>query len=149
MKKAYLVTFQPCTRVIVDENADQETIIEAARRQICNAPADHILEENFTALDEDQDNPYDPETDGGETLEFIYPELDSDFNNDAFPADIHFLTQIEQTSNSPENFQLSIWEYGKEGAESEIYNYDNKEEAFQDLECFVAKHKKLREAATS
>lgn len=62
MKKAYLVYFYPATRVVVDEGATEEEIIEKAKPKIR-----HIVENEFSdnieKIEEDLEQPYDPKTD--------------------------------------------------------------------------------------
>lgn len=63
MKKAYLVTFAPCTRVVVDESATEDQITEAAYNNIQGNILEYLSLENILAIDEDKTMPYDPETD--------------------------------------------------------------------------------------
>lgn len=62
-KKAVLVTFSLCTRVIVDKDADEDDIVEAARGNIFSKVGT-CLGENVMDVVDDVDCPYDPETDG-------------------------------------------------------------------------------------
>lgn len=71
----------------------------------------------------------------GEIPEFIHSDLHSDFVQNCFPNTGSYKTWVDQTGNSPENFELTIQEDGS--GESYEYYYDNKEEAFKDMETFL------------
>lgn len=68
MKKAFLVTFFPMTRVIVDipdgkdENDKEirETIVKAAAQRIISMATDKLNDENCESVEEDIECPYDP-----------------------------------------------------------------------------------------
>jgi hypothetical protein len=66
MKKAFLVSIQVTTRVVVDEDATDESILAAAGPRLQHALSDDystLLNEN-TTIEDDVEVPYDPETDG-------------------------------------------------------------------------------------
>jgi hypothetical protein len=58
MKKAYLVSFQPCTRVIAET---QDQAIELAIQKIRLNPHPYISWENHFTTEEDTEMPFDPE----------------------------------------------------------------------------------------
>lgn len=144
MKKAYLVTFNPCTRVVVDENATDAEITEAAREKIIAKPDEYISEENLVAIDYDKECPYDPETDDKEvnqpilfnTLDitsFEHPEFEADLNCGKFDLTEYNCT-IHKTGEMPENWQLTIYTDIQAGDIETVYHYDTKGEAENDLQ---------------
>ena len=62
MKVAKLIEVSLITRVIVDEDATDEEMLDTAREQIVEK-AKYELYENITLIMDDEENPYDPETD--------------------------------------------------------------------------------------
>ena len=58
MKKAWLVTLAPMTRVVLDEHATDEQITELACRQIEENSAEKISAENLLEIKEDGEVPY-------------------------------------------------------------------------------------------
>jgi hypothetical protein len=68
MKKAYLVYVSLATRVVVDENATEQDIIELANAQIMdNIIFDGIFENVEEVLDDDE-CPYDADFDDIQTI---------------------------------------------------------------------------------
>ena len=68
MKKAHLVYVSIATRVVVDENATEQDIIELANAQIMdNLIFDGIFENVEEVLDDDE-CPYDPDFDDIQTI---------------------------------------------------------------------------------
>ena len=68
MKKAYLVYVSLATRVVVDENATEQDIIELANAQIMdNIIFDGIFENVEEVLDDDE-RPYDADFDDIQTI---------------------------------------------------------------------------------
>lgn len=74
--------------------------------------------------------------DNSNTPRFIHPDLYSDWKQGEFESIYvsELITDINQTSDSPENFELSIHESGTEIRYQ--YNYDNQMEADKDLTLF-------------
>jgi hypothetical protein len=64
MKKAFLVTFSICTRVVIDHNGDESSLdndlamVEQARKKIMKYPEDYIGFDNIMVIDEDVECPY-------------------------------------------------------------------------------------------
>lgn len=64
MKKAYLVGISPMVRVVVDENAIEEQVIDAAISKMREDPCEYIHATHCNEVKEDTECPYNPETDG-------------------------------------------------------------------------------------
>ena len=62
MKVAKLIYVSLMTRVVVDENATEETIIEEARKNFIEK-VQNDLEDNIEEIVDDEEMPYDPEFD--------------------------------------------------------------------------------------
>ena len=60
MKVAKLVYISMITRVIVDEGATDEEILDAARPEFLNKVKDESLGENLEKIVDDEECPYDP-----------------------------------------------------------------------------------------
>lgn len=60
-KKAYLVSFAPMCRVVVDGDADNDEIIKRAAMKMLDNPEDYIYYNNVDEVKEDTECPYDPE----------------------------------------------------------------------------------------
>lgn len=63
MKKAYLVTISPMVRVVADENASEEAVIELAVEKMRKDPDEYLHATHCDDLKEDVECPYNPETD--------------------------------------------------------------------------------------
>jgi hypothetical protein len=69
-KKAFLVSFSPMTRVVIDTDKNPNEcdytfgqVVSQARDQIREDISDYINGDNVDFIEEDDDCPYDPETD--------------------------------------------------------------------------------------
>lgn len=81
-KIAKLVCVSLMTRVIVDESATDEQILEQAKSQFITKVHTE-LHENLESIEDDEEMPYDPEFDGGEVeclncgFEFILTKMNT------------------------------------------------------------------------
>jgi hypothetical protein len=69
-KKAFLVAFSPMTRVVIDVEEDPNEcdhtfrqVVREARSNIEDNITDYLNGDNVEFIQEDEDCPYDPETD--------------------------------------------------------------------------------------
>lgn len=63
-KKAYLVAISPMVRVVADENASEEDVIDLAVEKMRSDPYEYLHATHCDELREDVECPYDPEKDG-------------------------------------------------------------------------------------
>lgn len=63
-KKAYLVAISPMVRVVADENASEEDVIDLAVEKMRSDPCEYLHATHCDELREDVECPYDPEEDG-------------------------------------------------------------------------------------
>lgn len=63
MKKAYLVTISPMVRVVADENASEEQVIELAVEKMRKDPDEYLHATHCDDIREDVECPYNPEKD--------------------------------------------------------------------------------------
>lgn len=65
-KKAYLVYFSIGTRVIAEDELENNELIIKARNKILKDPGDYICGDNCDSVEEDTECPYDPTTEENE-----------------------------------------------------------------------------------
>lgn len=63
MKKAYLVAISPMVRVVADENASEEKVIELAVEKMRKDPDEYLHATHCDDIREDVECPYNPEKD--------------------------------------------------------------------------------------
>lgn len=127
--KAYLVDISFSITVLAES---EEQAAELAIQQAKDSPED-LDGANVMVNNADGSDISEEDEDG----DFIHLELGSDFNNNAFPPFGSYILDINQTSTSPENFELSICEDGN--GITERYNYDIEGDADKDLALFKSK----------
>lgn len=135
--KAYMIDISVSIRVIAE---NEEMAVEKAIDKIAWNRTYLDTPKNID-VSEDEEMPYDPETEGdyeGSEIpipQFLHSDLSSDWIQSKFSDEEQYSHCIEQTANSPENFELTI---AKETGQLEVwqYQYDSELDAEKDWKMF-------------
>ena len=95
-KKAYLVGISPMVRVVVDENATEEQVLDAAINKMLEDPCEYIHATHCFEVKEDTECPYIPETDSDDVDGILAVNSDDININDTSFHHVTINTSVEK-----------------------------------------------------